>query len=739
MVFFPRVRRMPARAALERFNPFRAPSPTRSSPSTSDSGRPLTRGLFSRFTCGSGLSPLKLYPTCPHSRTFGGLYPSSLRSFHSSRQVCSDESKPEPRLPPMTDIPPERIRNFCIISHIDHGKTTLSARLLKDTGTIRDSANTDMYTDKLQVEKERGITVKAQTASMLYDHITVDENGEKKKEQYLLNLIDTPGHVDFSYEVSRSLSACEGAVLIVDATQGIQAQTVANFYLAFEEGLTIIPVLNKIDLPTAQVEACLKEMKTTLDMDPSSVLMISAKTGVGVDTVLPAVIKHIPAPSPDASVADLRPVSAASTSGAPPSAKFRRATEDPNRASFRSLLFDNWYNQYRGVVCLVRVLEGSVRVGDSIVAGHSDKVYEVDDVGILFPEETFTGEIQAGQVGYLTCGMRSTSEAMVGDTIYRQNRVVPLLSGFKKSKPMVFAGLFPTNNDQFDEMEAAVAKLILNDASVVATKETSDALGVGFRCGFLGLLHMDVFLQRLEQEYNVPVIATSPTVPYKMRLTRNRHIQIKSPADFPADPTEIVSSEEPIAASTIIVPSEFIGPVMRLLQERRGEQQEFSYVDEKRVLLRYRLPLAEIISDFFDRLKEISSGYASFDYEDAGYQKSDLVKVSMLLNGELADPLSLIVHRDKADSYGRDVALKLKSVISRQMFAVAIQASVGNKVIARETVQAFRKNVTAKCYGGDVSRKRKLLDKQKEGKKRMKMIGNVELDQKAFFAVLKQG
>lgn len=597
----------------------------------------------------------------------------------------------------LKNFTPDRIRNFSIIAHIDHGKSTLADRLLETTGTISTRTKHEQFLDKLQVEKERGITVKAQTASLFYEH-----NGEI----YLLNLIDTPGHVDFSYEVSRSLYACQGALLLVDAAQGIQAQTMANFYLAFEQNLTIIPAINKIDLANADPERVIHEMEKVFDIDPKNVLQISAKTGVGVENILPAVIANVSSPKSFV------------------------------KKDLKALLFDSWFDEYRGVICLIELIDGVLKKGDKIVASSTQQQYEILEVGLMYPEPTPMGALYAGQVGYIIAGMKTVKEARVGDTLHHVKKPVKPLPGFKRAKPMVFAGVYPIESSQYEDLKDAIEKLTLNDPSVHVEKESSTALGFGFRCGFLGLLHMDVFKQRLEQEYDLGIITTAPTVLYKVKLTSGEEISVENPSKFP-DTVKIQEVLEPTIKSTIITPKEFLGNILKLCQERRGEQLDLTYLDEKRVVLSYLLPLNETVLDFYDKLKSCSAGYASFDYEEAEYAPAKLVKMNILLNGKAVDALSVIVHRDKAYYIGRELAQKLRKVIHRQMFEVAIQAAIGSKVIARETVSAIRKDVTAKCYGGDITRKRKLLEKQKAGKKKMKQVGNVELPQEAFLTILK--
>lgn len=597
----------------------------------------------------------------------------------------------------LKNFKPEQIRNFSIIAHIDHGKSTLADRLLETTGTISTRLKAEQFLDKLQVERERGITVKAQTASLFYEH---------KGTVYLLNLIDTPGHVDFSYEVSRSLYACQGALLLVDAVQGVQAQTMANFYLAFEQDLTIIPVINKVDMMNADPERVIKEMEKVFDTRKDEVLKISAKTGLGIDALLPEVIERIKPPVGDAN------------------------------KPFKALLFDSWYDEYRGVVCLIEVIDGCIKKGDMIESVHTGQDYEVLDIGLMYPDPRSTGALYTGHVGFLIAGMKTVKEARVGDTLHHCGKSVQALPGFKPAKSMVFAGIYPVDTSDYDHVRDAIEKLTLNDPSVHVEKENSVALGLGFRCGFLGLLHMDVFKQRLEQEYNASIIATSPTVLYRVKLTDGTEEIIENPSKFP-ETVRIEEVFEPMVNATIITPKEYLGNMIKLCEERRGEQLEMTFLDEGRLILRYRLPLNEIITDFYDKLKSQSAGYASFDYEEAGFHASDLVKMDVLLNGKPVDALSVIVHREKAQVLGRQLVAKLRSVIHRQMFEVAIQAAIGAKIIARESVSALRKNVTAKCYGGDITRKRKLLEKQKEGKKKMKQVGSVELPQEAFLTILK--
>jgi elongation factor 4 len=597
----------------------------------------------------------------------------------------------------LQQFPTDKIRNFSIIAHIDHGKSTLADRLLEITGTISTRSKNEQFLDKLQVEKERGITVKAQTASLFYEY---------KGSMYLLNLIDTPGHVDFNYEVSRSLYACQGALLLVDAAQGIQAQTMANFYLAFEHDLTIIPVINKIDMANADPERVTREMEKAFDIESSDIVKISAKTGIGLDILLPAIVDRVKAPQGSA--------------------------DKPLKA----LLFDSWFDEYRGVICLIEIIDGALHKGDMITSAHTGESYEVHDLGLMYPEPEPREALFTGQVGYLVAGMKTVAEARVGDTLFHQNKPVPALPGFRPAKSMVFAGIYPVETTEYDLLRDAIEKLTLNDPSVHIEKESSIALGFGFRCGFLGLLHMDVFRQRLEQEYNMQIITTSPTVLYKIKGTNGKELNIENPADFP-ESNLIEEVLEPMINATMITNKEHLGNILKLCQERRGEQVALDYLDEDRLILKYRLPLNEIVTDFYDKLKSLSAGYASFDYEEAGYMPSDMIKMNILLNGKVVDALSVIVHKEKAYALGRQLTQRLKEVIHKQMFEVAIQAAIGAKIIARESVSALRKNVTAKCYGGDISRKRKLLEKQKEGKKKMKQVGNVELPQEAFLTILK--
>ncbi|MGB8367415.1 MAG: translation elongation factor 4 [Candidatus Babeliales bacterium] len=598
----------------------------------------------------------------------------------------------------LQNFTPDRIRNFSIIAHIDHGKSTLADRLLELTGTLTERERKEQFLDKLQVERERGITVKAQTASMFYEY---------KDTIYLLNLIDTPGHVDFSYEVSRSLHACQGALLLVDAAQGVQAQTMANFFLAFDQDLTIIPIINKIDLPNANIPAVTQQLDALFDFKQNEIIEASAKAGVGMQNILQALVDRIPSPI--------------------------GSTEEPLKA----LLFDSWFDEYRGVVCLVALKDGILKKGDAITLAQAGTSYEILELGIMYPNPISTPALYAGQVGYIITGMKTIREARVGDTLFHTKKLVTPFPGFKPAKPMVFAGIYPIDSEEFESLQEAIEKLTLNDASVSVEKKTSAALGIGFRCGFLGLLHMDVFKQRLEQEYGLSVIATAPSVLYKIKLKNGDIVTIESPSDFP-ESNKIEEILEPIINATIIVPKQYLGNMLKLCEEKRGVQQDLSYLDEQRVILKYQLPLNEVATDFYDQLKSLSSGYASFDYEEADYKPAQLVKMDILLNGKPVDALSIIVHKDKAYYIGRELAGRLKKVIHRQLFEVIIQAAIGAKIIARDRVAPLRKDVTAKCYGGDITRKRKLLEKQKAGKKKMKQVGNVEVPQEAFLAILKK-
>jgi GTP-binding protein LepA len=610
--------------------------------------------------------------------------------------------------------PIDRIRNFCIVAHVDHGKSTLADRMLQLTELVDPRKMRSQYLDKMDIERERGITIKAQTARLPYKH----HDGE-----HLLNLIDTPGHVDFSYEVSRALNACEGAVLLVDAAQGMEAQTIANLYLALEADLEIIPVLNKIDLPAAEPERVAREMTSIIGGDPEDVLKISAKTGEGVKEVLDAIVQRVPAPT--------------------------QSPDDPLRA----LVFDSVYDTYRGTLVYFRVVDGTVHKGEKVRFMATGFEGEIDTLAVHSPEETPIDAMGPGEVGMLSAAIKEVSEAKVGDTITvagKAHRDVPRLPGYREPVPMVFSGLYPVDSDDFPLLRDALDKLRLNDASFVYEPETSVALGFGFRCGFLGLLHLEIISERLDREFGIPLVATAPSVSYHVRLQDgsqkgvpqrdeegNEVVEvISNPTELP-EPNRILAIEEPTVDAMVLVPSDYVGPVMQLCEGRRGRMLAMDYLTEERVELRYRLPLGEIITDFYDQLKSLSRGYASLDYERGEYEVADLVRVEILLNGDPVDAFSSIVHRDKAYEFGKGMVERLRELIPRQMFDVPIQAAIGSKIIARETVKARRKDVLAKCYGGDVSRKRKLLEKQKEGKKKMKAVGSVEIPQEAFVSALR--
>lgn len=591
------------------------------------------------------------------------------------------------------------IRNFSIIAHIDHGKSTLADRLIEMTGTVQKRDMEAQILDTMELERERGITIKEQSARLMYKY--------KNGEMYELNLIDTPGHVDFNYEVSRSLSACEGAILIIDATQGVQAQTLANVYLALDNNLEIIPVVNKIDLPSADVERVKKEVENVIGLDMSEAVPVSAKTGLNVENVLERIVELVPPP------------------------------EDRSDKPLRCLIFDSIFDPYKGAIAYVRIMDGEIRPGMEIKMMSSGKVYTVTEVGYFTPLPKVTTVLTCGSVGYVAASIKNVGDCAVGDTITSaENGAKEPLPGYRKALPMVFCGLYPIESKDYDQLKMALEKLQLNDAALEYVPETSQALGFGFRCGFLGLLHMDVIQERLEREYNLKLITTAPSVIYHVFKTDGEMIAVDNPAELPPM-TKIEHIEEPIAKVEILVPSDMVGNVMELVQNRRGEFQTMTYLDETRVDLSYKIPLAEIIFDFFDKLKSATKGYASLDYQISGYQKTDAVKLDILLNGDLIDALSIIVHKSNAASRGRVLALRLKDIIPRQQFEVPIQVAVGSKIIARETIKAYKKDVLAKCYGGDVSRKKKLLEKQKEGKKRMKQVGSVEIPQEAFMAVLK--
>lgn len=593
----------------------------------------------------------------------------------------------------------QHIRNFSIIAHIDHGKSTLADRLIEYTGTLTKREMEEQILDSMDLERERGITIKAQAVRSIYT--------ARDGQEYMLNFIDTPGHVDFTYEVSRALAACEGALLVIDATQGIEAQTLANVYLALDNDLEIIPVINKIDLPSADPERVKHEIEDVIGIDASEAVLTSAKTGIGIEDVLEAIVAKIPAPKGDA------------------------------QKPLKALVFDSKFDAYKGVVLYFRVIDGRVRKGMKIRMMATGAEFEVTEVGVFKPNPVIVDELDAGQVGFLAAAIKNVKDARVGDTITDANNPADeALPGYRKATPMVYCGLYPVENSDYDNLRDALEKLQLNDASLVFEPETSVALGFGFRCGFLGLLHMDVIKERLEREYNLALITTAPNVIYEVFRTNGDVELVDNPSNFP-DPTVIDHVEEPYVNATIIVPKDYVGAVMELSQEKRGEYENMTYLDETRVMIHYALPLSEIIFDYFDRLKSATRGYASLDYELAGYRVSDLVKVDILLNGDPVDALSAIVHREKATVRGRQLVEKQRSLIPRQMFEIPVQAAIGNKIIARENVRALRKDVLAKCYGGDISRKRKLLEKQKEGKKRMKQVGSVELPQEAFMAILK--
>lgn len=593
----------------------------------------------------------------------------------------------------------DHIRNFCIIAHIDHGKSTLADRLMEATGTLTKREMEAQVLDSMDLERERGITIKAQSVRLL--HTAKDGN------QYTLNLIDTPGHVDFSYEVSRSLAACEGALLVVDAAQGVEAQTLANVYLALEHDLEIIPVINKIDLPSADVERVKKEIEDIIGLDASDAILASAKSGIGIQDILEAIVERIPAP------------------------------EDKSDQPTRALIFDSRFDSYKGAIAYVRVKEGSLKKRDIIRMMHDNKDFEVTELGVFTPNLLPVDELSCGSVGCVAASIKNVGDCHVGDTITKaDDPAAEPLPGYRKAVSMVYCGLYPTDSKDYDNLRDALEKLNLNDAALEYEPETSIALGFGFRCGFLGLLHMDVIQERLEREYNLTLITTAPSVNYKVHKTNGEILEIDNPSKLPP-PTEIDFIEEPYVKATTIVPKDFVGAIMELSQDKRGEYQSMEYLDETRVSIVYHLPLGEIIYDYFDKLKSATKGYASLDYELIGYQASPMVKMDILLNGEPVDALSIIVHKDRAATRGRALTEKLKELIPRQMFEIPIQAAVGNKIVARETVKAWRKDVLAKCYGGDISRKRKLLEKQKEGKKRMKAVGSVEIPQEAFMAILK--
>lgn len=593
----------------------------------------------------------------------------------------------------------KKIRNFCIIAHIDHGKSTIADRLIEYTGTLQKREMEAQVLDSMDLERERGITIKAQSVRILYK--------AQDGEEYILNLIDTPGHVDFSYEVSRSLAACEGALLVVDAAQGVEAQTLANVYLALEHDLEIIPVINKIDLPSADPDRVKQEIEDIIGLDASEAVLCSAKSGIGIPDILEAIVNKVPAP-PDKS-------------------------DEPTRA----LIFDSRFDAYKGAIAYVRVKEGTIKAKDTIRMMHDKKDFDVTELGIFTPNLVPVQELPCGSVGCIAASIKNVADCHVGDTVTLADNPAPEpLPGYRKAVSMVYCGLYPTESKDYENLRDALEKLQLNDAALEYEAETSLALGFGFRCGFLGLLHMDVIQERLEREYNLTLITTAPSVNYKVYKTNGEMLEVDNPAKLPP-PTEIDYIEEPYVKATTIVPKDFVGTIMELSQDKRGEYQSMEYLDETRVSVVYHLPLSEIIYDYFDKLKSATKGYASLDYELIGYKQSPMVKMDILLNGEPVDALSIIVHKDRAATRGRALAEKLKELIPRQMFEIPIQAAVGTKIVARETVKAWRKDVLAKCYGGDISRKRKLLEKQKAGKKRMKAVGSVEIPQEAFMAILK--
>ena len=593
----------------------------------------------------------------------------------------------------------DRLRNFSIIAHIDHGKSTLADKLILATSAIPEREMVDQVLDNMDLERERGITIKAQTVRL--KHYTKDGQG------YIFNMIDTPGHVDFTYEVSRSLAACEGVLLVVDATQGIQAQTIANLNLALQHNLAIIPVINKIDLPSADPDFIKEQLEDVLQIESSNAVLVSAKEGIGIDELMEAVVRQIPSPAGNAS------------------------------EKLKALLFDAWYDAYRGVMVLVKIQQGSLKVGEEIMMMATGNRFIVEELGTFNPKQEKCAQLQVGEVGYMVANIKQLDQTKVGDTItHSTNPCEKPLPGYKEAKPMVFSGLYPINGEDYEDLRDALKKLTLNDASFSYEAETSTALGFGFRCGFLGLLHMEIVRERIEREYKVDLLTTAPTVIYKIITTDGKTLMIDNPSKL-KEQKNIDHLEEPYVLGTIIVPEEYIGVVMALVRDRRGIQKKMEYMNPQTVLLQYELPFNEIVLDFYDRLKSGTKGYASFDYEFIDFRTSNLVKLDVLLNGELVDALSLIAHKDKVYYQGRDLAKKLKQQIPRQMFEVVIQAAIGSKIIARETVKQLRKNVLAKCYGGDITRKRKLLEKQKEGKKKMKKVGSVEIPQEAFLAVLR--
>ncbi len=590
------------------------------------------------------------------------------------------------------------IRNFCIVAHIDHGKSTLADRIMQKTGQVADRDMKAQLLDSMDIERERGITIKLTPVTMHYDY---------KGERYTLNLIDTPGHVDFTYEVSRSLAACEGAILIVDATQGVEAQTLTNVYLAIDNDLEILPVINKIDLPSAEPEIVRKEIEDVIGLDASNAPLISAKEGINIEAVIEQVIEQLPAPSGDASL------------------------------PLKALIFDSLYDNYKGAICNVRIFDGTVKAGDKIKMMSTGKEFDVTEVGVFSPQMQPKDELSAGDVGYITASIKNVRDTAVGDTITHADKPTESpLKGYKKVSPMVFAGVYPADGSKYNDLRDALEKLQLNDASLEFDMETSGALGFGFRCGFLGLLHMEIIEERLEREFDLDLVTTAPSVSYRVVKTNGEVMMVDNPSSLP-NPAEIDHIEEPVVNAQIFTPPEYVGAIMELCQNKRGIYKNLTYIDTSRCRLDYTIPLSEIIYDFFDNLKSRTRGYASLDYDFAGYQTDSLVKLDIMLNGDVCDALSLIVHRDQAYARGRGIAEKLKDVIPRQMFEIPIQACIGGKIIARETVKALRKDVLAKCYGGDITRKKKLLEKQKEGKKRMRQVGSVEIPSEAFMSILR--
>ena len=599
----------------------------------------------------------------------------------------------------MTDVPVSKLRNFCIIAHIDHGKSTLADRLLQETGTVSQRDMQEQFLDSMDLERERGITIKLQAARMKYR--------AKDNEEYILNLIDTPGHVDFSYEVSRSLQACEGALLVVDASQGVEAQTLANVYLAIENNLEIIPVLNKVDLPGADPEKIKKEIEEIIGLDTSNAIYCSAKTGIGIQDILESVVNNIPPPI------------------------------DHTKKKTKALIFDSYYDPYRGVVVYFRVVSGKISLKDKILLMASNKFYELDEIGVMAPDQQKVDSLHTGEVGYLAASIKSVADARVGDTITLFNDpATEALPGYKEANPMVFCGLFPTDADQYPDLRESLEKLQLSDAALKYEPETSSAMGFGFRCGFLGLLHMEIVQERLEREYDLDLIVTAPSVIYKVNLNEGESILVDNPSTIP-DPQSRESIEEPYVKMEIYAPNEYNGTLMGLCQERRGVFVDMKYITTDRVTLIYEIPLAEVVTDFFDQMKSRTQGYASMEYHLIGYRRNDLVRLDVLINAERADPLTSIVHKEKAYGIGRGLVEKLKDLIPKQQFKIPIQASIGSRVIASESISALRKDVLSKCYGGDISRKKKLLKKQAKGKKRMKAMGKVDVPQEAFMAVLK--